>query len=56
MSNHEIEGRRKKVEGTVRKGVGKVTGDKSEQIRGEGEKIQGTVEEGAARAKRKMER
>jgi uncharacterized protein YjbJ (UPF0337 family) len=56
MSNQEVEGRRKKVEGQVREDVGKAVGDKSEQVRGGGEKLQGDVQEGLGKAKRKLER
>jgi uncharacterized protein YjbJ (UPF0337 family) len=54
MSTHEVEGKRKQVEGEVRKQVGKATGDKSEEIRGEGEKVEGKVEQGLADAKKKV--
>jgi uncharacterized protein YjbJ (UPF0337 family) len=56
MSNHEMEGKRKKVEGTFRREVGKATGDRSEEARGEGERIEGAIEEGAVKAKRKVAR
>ena len=56
MSYHEEEGKRKRIEGEVRKDVGKVTGDKSEQVRGEGEKFEGRIEQGLGEAKRKVER
>jgi uncharacterized protein YjbJ (UPF0337 family) len=54
MASHEMEGKRKKVEGTIRREIGKATGDKSEEARGEGERIEGAIEEGAVRAKRKV--
>jgi uncharacterized protein YjbJ (UPF0337 family) len=56
MSAHEMEGKRKKVEGQVRDTMGKMTGDKSEQIRGKAEKVEGKVEESLGKAKRKAER
>lgn len=56
MSNQEIEGKRKKIEGQVRETVGKATDDRSEEIRGKGEQIRGSVEEEAGKAKRKLER
>jgi uncharacterized protein YjbJ (UPF0337 family) len=55
MSKTESEGKRKRVEGAVREEVGKITGDKSEQIRGKGENVQGKVEERLGKAKRKSE-
>ena len=54
MSKTELEGKRKRVEGAVREEVGKVAGDKSEEVRGKGEKVEGRLEEAVGKAKRKL--
>ena len=41
------------VKGKVREGLGKITGDKTEQIKGKVEQIQGKVQEEVGKAKRK---
>lgn len=56
MSEHEVKGEKKKLEGGAREAIGKVTDDKSEQARGKLEKMEGKVEEGAAKLRHKDDR
>ena len=53
MSNDEEKGKRKQVEGQIREGVGKLTGDKSEQIKGKIQQVEGKVQEEIGKVKKK---
>jgi uncharacterized protein YjbJ (UPF0337 family) len=54
MSKDEIKGKLKKEEGTIRVGVGKVTGNTGQIIKGEAQKVKGTIQEDIGKAKRKL--
>ena len=45
MSKDEVEGKAKKLKGQIREEVGKITGNKTEQLKGRIEKAGGTVQE-----------
>jgi uncharacterized protein YjbJ (UPF0337 family) len=47
MSEHEIEGEQDKARGKIREGVGKLTGDK-------GEEMHGKIEQGVGELKKKV--
>lgn len=53
MSKDEAKGKMKNEEGKVREGLGKMTGDKSEQVKGKMQQVEGTVREEVGKAKRK---
>ena len=53
MSNDEVKGKGKQIEGQIREEVGKVTGNKTEQVKGKIEQIEGKVQAEIGKAKRK---
>lgn len=53
MTTDEEKGKRKQVEGQIREGVGKVTGDKTEQVKGKIQQVEGKVQEEIGKVKRK---
>jgi len=55
MSDEESKGRNLKIKGVIREEVGKITGDKHEQIEGKAEQAIGKIREEAGKAKRKIE-
>ena len=54
MSQHELEGKKKKAEGDIHSTMGKATGNESERIKGYAERAEGKIEEEAGKAKRKI--
>jgi uncharacterized protein YjbJ (UPF0337 family) len=54
MNKDEIKGKGKKIEGQVREGYGKLTGNKTEQIKGKVQQAEGTVQEEIGKIKRKV--
>jgi uncharacterized protein YjbJ (UPF0337 family) len=55
MSEEESKGKNLKIKGVIREEIGKITGDKSEQIEGKAEQAIGKIREEAGKAKRKIE-
>ena len=55
MSDEESKGKNLKIKGKIREEVGKITGDKHEQIEGKAEQAIGKIREEAGKAKRKIE-
>jgi uncharacterized protein YjbJ (UPF0337 family) len=55
MSNDEVKGKNKQIQGEVRDQVGKLTNDKEEQAKGKIEKVQGKAQEEIGKVKRKSE-
>jgi uncharacterized protein YjbJ (UPF0337 family) len=53
MSNDEAKGKVKQVEGQVREGVGKATGNKTEQVKGKLQQVEGKVQEEIGKLKKK---
>jgi uncharacterized protein YjbJ (UPF0337 family) len=53
MNKQEMRGRGKQIEGTVREGVGKLTGNKKEELKGKIQKTEGKVNERIGRWRRK---
>jgi uncharacterized protein YjbJ (UPF0337 family) len=54
MSNDDQEkGKRKQVEGQVREGVGRLTGNKTEQVKGKIQQVEGKVQEEIGNIKKK---
>ena len=53
VSKEEAKGKIKKEECKIREGMGKITGEKSEQIKGEAEQVKGKIQDGVGKAKRK---
>jgi uncharacterized protein YjbJ (UPF0337 family) len=53
MNSDESKGKGKQVSGKVREEVGKVTGDKGEQIRGKMDQVSGKVQEEIGKIKKK---
>jgi uncharacterized protein YjbJ (UPF0337 family) len=53
MSNDEVKGKRKQIEGQIREDVGKLTGNKTEQVKGKIKQVEGKVQEEIGKAKRK---
>jgi uncharacterized protein YjbJ (UPF0337 family) len=53
MSEHEMEGERDKARGKIREGVGKLTGDKGEELHGKIEQGVGEVKKKVGEAERK---
>jgi uncharacterized protein YjbJ (UPF0337 family) len=53
MNKQEMKGRGKQVEGTIREGVGKLTGNKREQLKGKIQKIEGKANEKIGRVRRR---
>ena len=54
MNKDEIEGKGKKVKGQIREEVGKLTGNKTEQVKGKIEQVEGDVQAGIGKIKRKL--
>lgn len=54
MSNDEVKGKGKQIEGKVREEVGKLTGNKTEQVKGKIQQVEGKVQEEIGKAKRKL--
>jgi len=54
MNKDEIKGKGKKIEGQVREGYGKLTGNKTEKIKGKIQQAEGTVQEEIGKIKRKV--
>ena len=55
MTMNEIEGKGKQIKGQIREEVGKLTGNKTEQLEGKIEQVEGDVQEGIGKIKRKLE-
>ena len=55
MSEEESRGKNLRIKGKIREEVGKITGDKSEQIEGKAEQAIGKIREEAVKAKRKAQ-
>jgi uncharacterized protein YjbJ (UPF0337 family) len=53
MSDDEKKGKRKQVEGQVREDVGKLTGNKTEQVKGKIQQVEGKVQEEIGKLKKK---
>jgi uncharacterized protein YjbJ (UPF0337 family) len=53
MSNDEKKGKSKQVEGQVREDVGKLTGNKTEQVKGKIQQVEGKVQEEIGKLKKK---
>ena len=53
MSKDEVDGRSKKIKGQIREAVGKLTGNKTEQIKGKIEQVEGRAQEEIGKVKRK---
>lgn len=53
MSKDEEKGKRKQVEGQVRQDVGKITGNKTEQVKGKIQQVEGKVQEEIGKHKKK---
>jgi uncharacterized protein YjbJ (UPF0337 family) len=54
MSKDEREGKEKQFKGRVREGVGKITGNETEQLKGKVEQGEGKLQEEFGKAKRKL--
>jgi uncharacterized protein YjbJ (UPF0337 family) len=54
MSREEKEGKDTQVKGKIREEVGKLTGDKNEQIKGEAEQVVGKIHEEVGKARKKL--
>ena len=51
---NEVKGTAKEIEGKVRKGVGNITGNTSEQIKGTAKEIEGKVQKTVGKAQREV--
>jgi len=54
MSNDEVKGKSKQVEGKIREEAGKLTHDHSEQVKGKLQQVEGKVQEEIGKVKRKV--
>ena len=54
MSREEEKGKAQQIKGKVREEVGKLTGDKNEQIKGKAEQVVGKIHEEVGKAKKKV--
>jgi uncharacterized protein YjbJ (UPF0337 family) len=52
MNNNELKGKGKQIEGQVREGVGKLTGNEAEQAKGKIEQVEGKVQQGIGKIKK----
>jgi uncharacterized protein YjbJ (UPF0337 family) len=52
MSNDEVKGKGKQIEGQIREGVGKLTGNKTEQVKGKIEQVEGKAQQEIGKVKR----
>lgn len=52
MSENEIKGKGKQIQGQVREQIGKLTDDKSEQVKGQVEQVEGKARENLGKAQR----
>jgi uncharacterized protein YjbJ (UPF0337 family) len=53
-NNDEIEGKYEQAKGSVKEGIGRVTGDEELEAEGTADKLKGDVQEGWGGAKRKV--
>ena len=53
-NNDEIEGKYEQAKGSVKEGIGRVTGDEEMEAEGTADKLKGDVQEGWGGAKRKV--
>jgi uncharacterized protein YjbJ (UPF0337 family) len=54
MSDHEIEGERDKARGKIREGVGKLTGDRGEEMHGKLEQGVGEIKKKVGKAEERL--
>lgn len=54
LNKDELEGKGKKVKGTVKEEVGKVIGNRNLQEEGQADRQEGEIEEGFGKARRKV--
>ena len=54
MSSEEKKGKEAQVKGKIREEVGKLKGDKNEQIKGNAEQVVGKIHEEVGKAKKKV--
>jgi uncharacterized protein YjbJ (UPF0337 family) len=56
MTNEDqVKGKGKQIEGKVREGVGKLTGNKTEQVKGKVQQVEGKAQEEIGKLKKKHE-
>lgn len=53
-NNDEIEGKYEQAKGSVKEGIGRMTGDEEMEAEGTADKLKGDVQEGFGGAKRKV--
>jgi uncharacterized protein YjbJ (UPF0337 family) len=53
-NNDEVEGKYEQVKGSIKEGIGKLTGDDETRAEGAADKIKGDVQEGWGGTKRKV--
>ena len=54
MNKQQVKGATNKVTGSVKEGVGRMTGDRSEVARGQARQVKGEVQQGAGNVKESM--
>ncbi len=54
MNDDEMEGKYNQAKGSIKEGLGKLTGDDDMQAEGSADKLKGDVQEGYGTAKRKV--
>jgi len=52
MNNDELKGKGKQIEGQIREGVGKLTGNKTEQVKGKIKQAEGKAQEEIGKIKK----
>jgi uncharacterized protein YjbJ (UPF0337 family) len=52
ISNDKIKGKAEQVQGQIREGVGKMTGNKTEQVKGKIEQVEGKAQQEIGKVKR----
>jgi uncharacterized protein YjbJ (UPF0337 family) len=53
VNNDELKGKGKHIEGHIREDVGKLTGNKTEQVKGKIQQVEGKIQEEIGKSKRK---
>ena len=54
MNKQQVKGMTNKVTGSVKEGVGRMTGDRSEVARGQARQVKGEVQQGAGNVKESL--
>jgi uncharacterized protein YjbJ (UPF0337 family) len=53
MNKDEVKGKGKQIEGQIREGVGKLTGNETEQVKGKVEQVEGKAQQEIGKVRRK---